>query len=220
MSGRRWAWTAAIGMCLMLGGSAQALAAQRYASPSGSGSTCSQQSPCAIQVAANNAGMGDEVIVAPGDYFPPTSVFTPVANVSIHGAQGQRMPRIHFTTGFLLISNPGDRASRLEVFGTNVSPVESNGGGEIDQIVAHSTGSGRGACLDFATLIDSVCMASGADAPALEAQTNISITISARNLTLEASGSGGIGARFATASGNVTANLTNVIAHGPGSDIT
>src|SRR5262245_55577331 len=99
MSGRRWAWTAALIGCLAFGGSTQAFAAQRYASPAGSGSACTQPSPCAIQIAVNNAGAGDEVIVAPGDYSPPGGVVLPLANVYVHGVQGQPMPRIHFTAG-------------------------------------------------------------------------------------------------------------------------
>jgi len=53
-----------------LAGSSQALAAQRYASPSGTGTACTQASPCPIDVAAINAGTGDEVILAPATTHP------------------------------------------------------------------------------------------------------------------------------------------------------
>jgi hypothetical protein len=43
------------------------VAAQRVASPTGSGVTCSSASPCAITEAINNAANDDEVIVRPGD---------------------------------------------------------------------------------------------------------------------------------------------------------
>src|SRR5262245_17960641 len=210
---------AVVSAMTMLIAAASAGAAQRYASPSGSGIACTQASPCAIHVAANDAQAGDEVIVAPGDYSPPGTVVTAFPNIYMHGIQGQPMPRIHFTAGFLWIGNPGDRASWLAVDGTNIPPVESNKGAQVDQIVAHATGAGTAACLDFATIIDSVCSASGTNAPALEAQTNLNDTITARNLTLQSTGSGGIGARFATSAGPVTVNITNVIAHGPGTDI-
>ena len=211
---------AALIVCLTLGGTSQALAAQRYASPSGSGSACTQPSPCAIQIAANNANMGDEVIVAPGDYSPPGSVIAPFPNVYIHGMQSQPMPRIHFTGGFLWIGNPGDRASRLAVDAVTSAPIETTNGGSADQIVAHATGANAQACYVYATLTDSICWASGANGKGMEAQTGLNTTITVRNVTLEATGSGGIGARIqADSPASVTVNMTNVIARGLGSDI-
>ena len=212
---------AALMGCLAFGGTSQALAATRYASPNGSGSACTQPSPCAIQIAVNNAGMGDEVIVAPGDYSPPASVTPGFANIYVHGIQGQPMPRIHFTAGFLWIGNPGDRASWLAVDATTSAPIETTNGGSADMIIAQATGANAQACYVYATLTDSVCWASGPGGRGMEAQTGSAATLTMRNVTLEATGSGGIGARIQADSGaNVVANLANVIAHGASSDVT
>ena len=212
---------AALTGCLVIAGSSQAMAAQRYASPSGSGSACKQMSPCAIQIAASGADMGDEVIVAPGDYSPPGSVITAVPNVYIHGVLGQPMPRIHFTAGFLGIITSGDRGSWLSVDATTSAALETENGGSADMIVSHVTGANAQACYDYSTLTDSVCWESGANGTGAEAQTGTTDTITMRNVTLEATGSGGIGARIqADTGGNVTANLTNVIARGTSGDLT
>src|SRR5436190_22968576 len=76
---------------------AQALAAQRFAGPAGSGTTCSDVSPCAIAEAVNNAAEGDEVIVKPGSCG---SSGTPLAagldnafEISVHGEDGQARPQ-------------------------------------------------------------------------------------------------------------------------------
>jgi hypothetical protein len=45
-----------------------ASAAQRYASPTGSGAVCDAANPCGLTNAVSGATTGDEVIVAPGDY--------------------------------------------------------------------------------------------------------------------------------------------------------
>jgi hypothetical protein len=45
-----------------------ASAAQRYASPTGSGAVCDAVNPCGLTNAVSGATTGDEVIVAPGDY--------------------------------------------------------------------------------------------------------------------------------------------------------
>ena len=212
---------AALTGCLLIAGSSQAMAVQRYASPSGSGSACKQMSPCAIQIAASGANMGDEVIVAPGDYSPPGSVITAVPNVYIHGVLGQPMPRIHFTAGFLGIITSGDRGSWLAVDAITSAALETENGGSADMIVSHVTGANAQACYDYSTLTNSVCWESGANGTGAEAQTGTTDTITMRNVTLEATGSGGIGARIqADTGGNVTANLTNVIARGTSGDLT
>ncbi len=220
MPGRRWAAGILAFACLTFGAASNAFAAQRYASPTGSGSTCSQASPCPIQIAANDANQGDEVIVTPGDYSPPGSVIAPTADIYIHGVQGQPMPRIHFTGGFLWIGNPGDRASYLAVDAVGSAPIETNNGGSADQIIAHVTGANAQACYVYGTLTDSVCWASGTGGRGIEAQTGVTSTITVRNVTAVGTGSGGTGIRIQSESpGNLTANLTNVIARGAGSDI-
>ena len=201
-----------------------AAATQRYASPAGAGD-CSQANPCSIQTAVGSAGMGDEVIVTPGDYGSPTAITTilgpPVANVFVHGAQGQPVPTIHFDGGgFLELPNPGDRASHLRIEATSAIPLEVDAGAQADQLHAHSTGAD--ACTVSGTLLDSVCWASG-DGPnvsALETNTTFTITPNLRNVTLIASGTNSIGLTLKESSGGtLTATAVNVIARGTSSDV-
>jgi hypothetical protein len=204
----------------LLSATSATAATTRYASPGGSGSACTQASPCAIQIAMNNASSGDEVIIAPGDYSPPANLFLPFNNIYAHGVAGQPMPRIHFSSGFLLSGNPGDRASYLAVDGVG-SPLETTTGGAADQIIAHASGSAATACFVYATLTDSVCWASGTNARGVEAQTGGVANITLRNVTAEGTGTGGFGTRIqADSSGAITAHLTNVISRGTSSDIT
>lgn len=53
-----------------------AFAADRYASPTGSGSTCSEASPCSVQEAINQAQPGESVILKDGTYTPSVNYDT------------------------------------------------------------------------------------------------------------------------------------------------
>ena len=64
---------ALLGAVVFLAVPASALASQRFASPNGAGTACSSAHPCRITTAINNAGAGDEVILAPGNYGSPAS---------------------------------------------------------------------------------------------------------------------------------------------------
>jgi hypothetical protein len=215
---------AAVIGCLMFGGISQALAAQRYASPGGSGSTCSQPSPCSVQTATSGSGLGDEIIVTPGDYGSPTPITTtlslPADNTWIHGLAGQPPPLIHFGSGgYLRDGNPGDRASYLQLDGTSPAVLQVDGtGASADQVTAHT--SSADACIVFGTLTDSVCWASGSADNALEANIGAtSYILSLRNDTLEATGPGSGGLALHTAGGTLTTNAINLIVHGAANDL-
>jgi N-acetylneuraminic acid mutarotase len=85
-------------VCLV--GAAPGLAAVRYASPTGSGTSCSQQSPCDLTEAAANANTNDEIVVAPGDYQLPSGLGLDAA-VNMHGAAGKARPRLFGDTSGL-----------------------------------------------------------------------------------------------------------------------
>src|SRR5262245_15808188 len=84
---------------LLLAGAAQAQAAQRYASPGGSGTECTSGNPCTLEEAVGFAGTADEVIVNPGTYNVIGSNFLTVTGaMNVHGAAGQPAPQINFTS--------------------------------------------------------------------------------------------------------------------------
>jgi hypothetical protein len=204
----------------ILGTASAAAAAPRYASPGGSGSACSQASPCAIQTAVNNAVMGDEVVVAPGNYSPPGMLTLGPTNVNVHGIQGQAIPHIQFTSGsYLRDGNPGDRVSYLALDGTSPAPLQvDSAGAAADQVSAHSISSD--ACIVFATLTNSVCWTSGATYDALDVNLGASsYNVTLRNVDLEATATGGTGLQLHTAGGTLTTTAVNVIAHGTAHDL-
>lgn len=143
---------------------AAASAAQRFAAPTGSGTTCSQPSPCSLVTAVNSASPSDEVIVAgnQGSYgtlaSPISTQLTDAGLVNLHGAAGQAMPVIYSNV-------PADNAIVLNNGGTlsdlDIENLASNGtavfvGTSADHMIARGGGEG---CLPspFATIVDSVC---------------------------------------------------------------
>jgi hypothetical protein len=79
---------------LVLVATPTAQAAQRYAAPGGSTtSQCPAADPCAIDRAVNGAAVGDEVIVASGDYTL-TAALNPRGVLNLHGDPDHAWPRI------------------------------------------------------------------------------------------------------------------------------
>jgi hypothetical protein len=199
---------------------ASASAAQRYASPAGSGSACAQGAPCDLQTAVDGSNAGDEVIVDPGDYNAIAATIGPFnGNTYVHGVSGQPAPRLHFTTGYLRIDNPGDRASYLQVDGSTVPPLQIGGTGtQGDQIWAHSTG--NNACTIYGTLLDSVCWASGPNTNAISGAASGTFNPVLRNVTAWATGTGSFGIEYhASSGGHLTITAVNAIVHGVAEDI-
>jgi hypothetical protein len=204
-----------------------ASAAQRYASPTGSGIACTSASPCSITQAVGNAITGDEVIINPGGY-PLTQTLSEggymggLAKITIHGVAGQPRPRLQF-------SGPGQRGVDLEG-GSTLRYVEidqaspdralfAGGGADVDQVVATAHGDTGivTAQIRNATIRNSVVVASGANARALatESGSGPPITAAYRNVTAVASGSGAVTIdAYAATQASVTAHLVNVIAYG------
>ena len=208
---------AAIVVCLVLGGSAEALAAQRYASPTGTGSTCSSGNPCSIVTAFTGQGLGDEIIIAPGDYGSVSQNLFVQMNSYAHGVHGQPPPRIHMAPGRYMATGINSRLSYARIDGDNqVLQVSENGG--ADQLSVHA--SAGNACIVYGTLIDSVCWTSTAGDDAISGATGNTITPVLRNVTAEATGSGGTGIEYHTAAGgHLTVTVVNSIVHGAGTDI-
>jgi hypothetical protein len=201
----------------MLIAASSAAAAQRYAAPSGSGTACSSGSPCSIQTAFSGAGTGDEIIVTPGDYGTiSTTLFAP-PNGYVHGVHEQPAPQLHMAAGrYLDTGNPGARISYLRVDGDN-QPLQVDENTEADQIYARGTGGN--ACIVYGTLIDSVCWTTSGDS-AIAGAATANFTPVLRNVTAEASGTGGTGIEYHTSgSGQITVTAVNVIAHGESIDV-
>src|SRR4051812_17914007 len=86
-------------LVLILAAPALAQAA-RYTAPSGSGTACTQASPCDFQTAISGAAAGDDVNVIgnQGDYALGGNIVTSAGTpIHIHGVDGR--PRLIFATG-------------------------------------------------------------------------------------------------------------------------
>jgi hypothetical protein len=210
---------------LATAGPASAFGAQRFASPAGTGSTCSQPAPCSLVTAVNSATPGDEVIVAGNQrtYGSPSSPITTQladpGNINLHGAGGQPTPVIYMNYGsgsLVAVSmNNGGTISDL-----HIENLASNGtavfiGNSADHLVAKGGAEG---CEPIAnvTIIDTVC-AGGSFGIGVSVGSSGTQTTTLRNLTVL--GGTGYGISLDAASFNWIVNASNVIARGAFKDI-
>jgi hypothetical protein len=199
-------------------------AAQRYASPTGAGTaSCTSALPCSITKAVSGAGIGDEVIVKPGDYSLTKTLAAPSA-ITIHGVAGQPRPR-------LLFSGAGQDGVRVVSSSTlqYVTIQQAAGGGAlfagdsvVDQVIARASGQTETATIQSSTIRNSIVVASWPKVPAITTSTSGATNTSTyRNVTAIATGSGGVAilAKAGFAAGKATVHLVNVMARGAGTDL-
>ena len=221
-------------MSLMLGMcAATAVAANRFASPVGSGTACTVQSPCDIVTAVNQAGAGDDVTIEPGTYGSPSAPLTTelapsTSPVTIHGEAGQPRPVIDtsafngFGVGDQVSLSDVDvedsssqlRASAIFVYGHS---------GTADHVVAHATGTDdMFGCKVVGQLVDSVCWGSAPNGSGawVEDYGPASQVAFFHNDTLIGSGTGGYGALVSSSSGwTAQMNVSNTIIRGSAEDV-
>ncbi|HET8949611.1 MAG TPA: hypothetical protein VFN44_03845 [Solirubrobacteraceae bacterium] len=193
-----------------------AAAAQRYASPSGSGTACSSASPCEIAQAITGAKSGDEVVVLPGDHA--LTATPPLHNqVTIRGVPGQPRPRLVFSANGQggMFAPAGTVLRHLEIVQEAPATYALFAfGASVDQVSVKS--SSPPACMTQfvdSTVRNSIVVAQGAGASAI-CTTNGAGHF--RNVTAVATGSGGVAIEAAATGASATAavELVNVIAKG------
>jgi hypothetical protein len=199
---------------------------QRYASPAGSGTDCTQTSPCSLTEAVTNATSGDEVILlaSTSAYVVTSSVAVP-GGVQVHGQDGQPRPTVSGNNAFSPLDPAGANVilRHLRLENSVGAAVDLAQGILVRDVIAVSTGGASTACtwFDSGTITDSVCWANnvtnsrGAGANT----TGGTITAVLRNVTAVGSN---YGMSFAVNNSNTasTVNAKNVIAmqvtEGPG----
>lgn len=142
----------------------------RYASPSGSGTSCTELAPCALTTAVNTSPTANrEVIVAPGEYG---SSATPigaslnnngVSGLRIHGVPGQPKPLIHTNASFGVAAfGPNSLIADLDVrsYGGAFAVVVNNVG-SIDRVRAISSTAYACGFSPENTVKNSICISSG-----------------------------------------------------------
>jgi hypothetical protein len=193
-----------------------AAAAQRYASPSGSGTACSSASPCQIAQAITGAQSGDEVVVMPGDHS--LTAAPPLHNqVTIRGVPGQPRPRLVFSGNGQggMFAPVGTVLRHLEIVQEAPATYAVFAfGASIDQVSVKSP-SASACTTQFidSTVRNSIVVAHGAGASAI-CTTNGAGHF--RNVTAVATGSGGVAIEAAAngALATTAVDLVNVIAKG------
>jgi hypothetical protein len=195
----RLALTAVV-IAILFSAASEAEAAQRYATPSGSGEFCSETVPCSLAVAIKKAQSGDEVIVGAGTYEVGPTLAPKSDPVFIHGDFSGAMPKI-VGTGKGNAPIISQRLSYLEIIAVNESKATAaacNPGQTMERVrlVAESQSMATGLLLiSQCTVTDSVVVAAGPGAQAVHAYGYMTppVTGLVRNLTAIATGPGSIG---------------------------
>ena len=199
---------------------AASAATQRYASPNGSGTDCNAAEPCGITEAVEGAGVGDEVIVAPGDY-PVTQALYPPAQVTLHGVAGQPRPRLLFNSQAHELYLQHDATLRyVEVHQASWGhALSAHSSSTVDQVILTGAGPGwQTAVINNSAIRNSIVVSSGTNGIALLTRNyswSIPNSSSYRNVTAVATGSGGVAIEAdASVKAKATIHAANVIARG------
>ncbi len=193
-------------------GAPAAQAAQRVASPTGTGpaGTCPSNDPCSLTTAVGSALAGDDVLLAPGTYSGAPS--SAAANITVRAASTASPPTI---TGSLTLNGAGSRAADLRVTGS-APAIALVTAATIDRVIAReSSGSANVlACAATTAITDSVCVSSdGGGAGTLDVGSG-TFNLALRNVTAVGGRYGVWLTTFANAATTINATARNVIAVG------
>jgi hypothetical protein len=223
---------AAVFLVAMSASAGVAAGAQRYAAPEGKGAEpCTQEAPCSLKNAVNNAGATEEVIVTGGTYALKVdeTISEGAAGVSIHGDFSGPMPTVTGSSSFPLLSIGGSdvHVSYLAISNTHTPlsrALACDVGGEVDRTSLAASGEEAIAVLQIGgcRIRDSVIRAAGNKALAISSSGR-NITGAIRNVTAIATGSGSIGAGSyygdTITPGAYTLDLKNTIVSGESADL-
>ena len=220
-------WPAvAVGLALVLAAPASA-ATMRHASPDGgnSGSNCTDgEAPCSLKRAVEAGAMdGDEVVLAPGLYEPPSAVAIS-RPISVHGQAGQPRPRVVRPSGLVFTVGSGGTLAdvQAEAPGTVIGATAT-----VERVIALAGPAGGTPAAVTITgggvLRDSVVRTEAANGRAVTAQSGV---VNLLNVTAIATGAGA-SALYADStlggiclpSSQIELHATNVIARGGQYDV-
>jgi hypothetical protein len=137
----------ALSCLVLLAFAASAQAAQRYASPTGGGTECSQAKPCALRVGVEAAKANDEVIVGAGTYPLTETLSLPFEEpgVYVHGDFGGPMPTLisafpEFGTVEARETNSRLAWLELVVGGKEAGGISCASGGRVERVRITNSG--------------------------------------------------------------------------------
>ena len=207
-----------------------AFAGQRYASPGGTGTECTQGEPCELKEAVGGAKAGDEVIITSGTYEAKNPIPAPpsATNVQIHGDPSGPKPKINaaFVGPVFSLTQTGDSLSYVDIENS------ANGGlgvicfsARLERISVRVVGTGAIGAFAFSdcTIRNSVFRVEGGNSTGVRGAASAPNTsASVRNVTAIASGSlsVGVSAEYTEVlEGSFSLDLLNSIAQGDGQDL-
>lgn len=218
-------WTAFLAsVCALLAFAPAAGAAQRFVSPGGSGSACTSAVPCSLPTGFNNAGSGDEVIIAAGTYTTATPLSNAHADLNVHGAGATAKPVITSSAAATAIVINGGGANVADLV-INAAPSQSGlfitgEGIQVERTEVHSNGSSACNISGSGLVRDSLCVNTGTGGIGFTTSIGGDATMKLRNVTAIASGGGTSTGLGASESGmTLTMDARNVIAFGVGRDV-
>lgn len=150
----------------------------RYASPTGSGNTCSQAAPCDVKTALEGAASGNHVDIRgdQGDY----AIGSPILakdHIVVVGSHGR--PRLILSNGYLQFNASTLQNLYVQSPAPDRAAFALYSGSTADRVLVKNGGTGHACYLESSTLTNSVCWAgSSAD---LAIETDGSNTL--RNVT-------------------------------------
>ena len=207
-------------MLLVLALPGMALAAARYASPTGGAASgsgqCTQVAPCDFKSAVSGAGVadGDTVMVAPGSYPSIPGDLEIDRNLTISGQGSNPAATSVDVIGNVYVRNAGSTVANMSL---NVHGIYGFAflGTLADRLIISSSGSSLRTCSIFnGQLRDSVCTSAGGIAVFSQSGTeapNASVA-SLRNVTAYATGEYSYGLLVgAVSSATATVTVTNSI---------
>jgi hypothetical protein len=207
---------------------ATANADERFVTTGGAGSTCSALAPCKIETGVNDAGPGDEVIIAPGTYSTATGLSN-TQGLSVHGQTGHPRPVIRSSAdvALYLSSSSSEPVSISDLsirhtgdtYGVQTSANEVT----LERLDVRSTGLFAACEVGPPTTVrDTLCVSDHAGAAAFDYTFSFANgTAKLRGITAIATGASSTGVTVAVQGGPTTSTLDarNVIAQGTAQDV-
>jgi hypothetical protein len=200
----------------------------RHASPTGvdSGSTCKDgEPPCSLKRAVETVAVnGDEVVLAPGVYSPPSTVAISKP-IHVHGEAGQPAPRVVRTTGQVFSVAGGGTLAYVKA--ESVGAVINMGVSVVERVaVLSAAGASMSSAVfvhDGGTLRDSFIRAESPNGRAVFANFGVVNLVNVTAIATDA-GSSGLYADatvgpFCESNSQIEVHATNVIARGGQYDI-
>jgi hypothetical protein len=198
----------------------------RYTAPHGSGTVCTKAKPCSFETAVDDAAALDTVIVEPGTYGSKAQpITTPLVNtnaISIRGASLASRPVVYTSAPTGIDLSNGGRLANLVVrdVTTDTDPVGILVIGTVEHVTVVIAEDFAVGCRDPLVLLDSVCIASGANAWAIildGTSTPSAPTLS--GVTAQARGAGGQGLEASADDAALSVSVFNSIIHGGDVDL-